>query len=43
MDGSRKTGFPQMELVKDKVYFAWTDVTKGTSTIKTAYVLVEQF
>ena len=43
MDGSRKTGFPQMELVKDKVYFAWTDIAKGTSAIKIAYVLVEQF
>ncbi len=43
MDGSRKTGFPQMELVKDKVYFAWTDVAKDISTIKTAYILVEQF
>ncbi len=27
LDASRKTGFPQMELVGDKVYFAWTDVT----------------
>ncbi|MGI9547152.1 MAG: hypothetical protein ACR2MM_07950 [Flavobacteriaceae bacterium] len=43
MDGSRKTGFPQMELVGDKVYFAWTDVTKDVSEINTAYVPVIQF
>ncbi|MGB5665303.1 MAG: hypothetical protein WBM53_00540, partial [Maribacter sp.] len=27
LDASRKTGFPQRELVKDKVYFAWTDLS----------------
>ena len=43
LDGSRKTGFPQMELAGDRVYFAWTDVAKGSSTIKTAYVPVVQF
>jgi hypothetical protein len=43
MDGSRKTGFPQMELVGDKVYFAWTDFKKDVSKIKTAYVPVVQF
>lgn len=43
MDGSRNSGFPQMELVGDKVYFAWTDVTKDVSKIKTAYVPVVQF
>ena len=43
MDGSRNSGFPQMELVGDKVYFAWTDVTKDIGNIKTAYVPVVQF
>ena len=43
MDGSRNSGFPQMELVGDKVYFAWTDFTKDVSKIKTAYVSVVQF
>jgi hypothetical protein len=43
LDGSRKTGFPQMELAGDRVYFAWTDVAKSSSTIKTAYVPVVQF
>ena len=43
MHGSRNSGFPQMELVGDKVYFAWTDVTKDVGNIKTAYVPVVQF
>ena len=43
MDGSRNSGFPQMELVGDKVYFAWTDFNKDVSKIKTAYVPVVQF
>lgn len=43
LDASRKTGFPQMELVGDKVHFAWTDVTNEIETVKTAYVLLELF
>ena len=43
LDASRKTGFPQMELVGDKVYFAWTDVTNEIETVKTAYVLLDRF
>ncbi|WP_273566914.1 hypothetical protein [Maribacter halichondriae] len=43
LDASRKTGFPQMELVNDKVYFAWTDVDNGHSTIHTAYVPKQAF
>ncbi|MGB5273667.1 MAG: hypothetical protein WBN39_06400 [Flavobacteriaceae bacterium] len=40
---SRKTGFPQMELVGDRVYFAWTDFANDTTTIKTAYVPAKRF
>ncbi len=40
---SRKTGFPQMELVEDTVHFAWTDVTTEHSMVKTVSVLVEDF
>ncbi len=40
---SRKTGFPQMELVGDRVYFAWTDFANETTTIKTAYIPAERF
>lgn len=43
MEGSRKTGFPQMELLGDKAYFAWTDVSKDGSEIKIAYVLLDHF
>ncbi len=43
LDSSRKTGFPQMELVGDKVYFAWTDLSDEITTVKTAYVLLNSF
>ena len=43
LGASRKTGFPQMTLVGDKVYFAWTDVTEDLSTIKTAYIFLNDF
>lgn len=43
LDSSRKTGFPQMELVGDKVYFAWTDLSDEITTVKTAYVLERTF
>ncbi|UCD60567.1 MAG: hypothetical protein JSV59_11890 [Flavobacteriaceae bacterium] len=43
LEGSRGTGFPQMELVGDKVYFAWTLVSEEGSHVKTAYVSADQF
>lgn len=43
LDASRKTGFPQMELVEDKLYFAWTAIENGISSIKTAYLPLELF
>ncbi|MCP4975744.1 MAG: hypothetical protein GY931_06240 [Maribacter sp.] len=43
LDASRKTGFPQMELVGEKVYFAWTDLADDITTIKTAYVRLDRF
>jgi hypothetical protein len=43
LDGSRKTGFPQMELVDDRVYFAWTDAGEGTTAIQTAFVPADRF
>jgi len=43
LDSSRKTGFPQMELVGDKVHFAWTDLSDDITTIKTAYVQLTRF
>ena len=43
MDGSRKAGFPQMERVGDKMFFAWTSLESEVSSIKTAYVPLENF
>jgi len=43
LEGSRNTGFPQMELVGDNVYFAWTQVSEIGSSVKTAYVSIDQF
>lgn len=43
MDGSRKTGFPQMEQVGDRLYFAWTSLENDTSSIKTAYMELDLF
>lgn len=37
IDSSRKSGFPQMEVLGDRVYFAWTEVIDENSAIKTAY------
>ena len=43
LDASRKTGFPQMELLGDTVYFAWTDVTGETSKVQVATVKTSVF
>jgi hypothetical protein len=43
LDSSRKTGFPQMELVEDKVHFAWTDLSDETTAVKTAFVYTDVF
>jgi hypothetical protein len=40
MNGSRKTGFPQMELVDDKLLFALTDFKDNQTAIKTSYLLL---
>ncbi|NKI26627.1 hypothetical protein HCG49_08635 [Arenibacter sp. 6A1] len=43
IDAPRKAGFPQMELVKDKVYFAWTAVRDQTPQVQTAFVHLDSF
>ncbi len=43
MDSGRKSGFPQMELHKDQVYFAWTEVDGESKRIRTAYFPKEAF
>lgn len=37
----RASGFPQIELINNKLYVAWTAVNGNTKTIKTAYISVE--
>lgn len=37
LDPSRSSGFPQMERVGDRVYFAWTDVAGESSSVKVAF------
>jgi len=41
MDSSRKSGFPQMELVEEILYFAWTDYTQANSQVRTAKMSVD--
>ena len=43
LDASRRTGFPQMELAGDQIYFAWTDVTDEKVNVRTALVAKEYF
>lgn len=43
LTSSRKSGFPQMELVREKLIFAWTHVEGENSFIKTAEVLTDNF
>ncbi len=43
MDGSRKSGFPQMELLGETIYFAWTDYTEKGSKVETAIMDLKEF
>lgn len=43
MNDSRKTGFPQMERLGDKIFFAWTYVDADITNIKTAFVSLNNF
>jgi hypothetical protein len=43
MDPNRKSGFPQLELHRGRVYFAWTEVSEYGSAIRTAYLPEEAF
>lgn len=38
VSSARKSGFPQMEIQGDKLYFAWVDPAGSGSTIKIAYM-----
>lgn len=43
MNGSRKSGFPQMEIENETLYFAWTDYSQELSQIRTTKMLVDAF
>ncbi|EAZ80350.1 hypothetical protein [Algoriphagus machipongonensis] len=36
IDPARKSGFPQMEIFKENIYFAWTEVIGDQNQVKTA-------
>ncbi len=40
-DPSRSSGFPQLEILNDRAYFAWTDVIGENPSIKTAFVQLD--
>lgn len=37
-DSSRSSGFPQLEILRDKAYLVWTDVSGENPILKTAYL-----
>lgn len=43
LSSSRKSGFPQMELVGDQVYFAWVELQNNGTILKTVSKSVNQF
>lgn len=38
MDSGRKSGFPQLEVLGDRVYFAWTEVKGEGNQVRTAFL-----
>jgi hypothetical protein len=40
MNGSRQSGFPQLEKVDDMLYFAWTEVTKTDTRVRMAKMAI---
>ena len=43
IDPARKSGFPQMEIYGESVYFAWTEIDGETSQVKTARLATKAF
>lgn len=43
LDPSRTSGFPQLEVVKDKAIFAWTAILNDNTYIKTATISLTDF
>jgi hypothetical protein len=38
MDSGRKSGFPQLEVLGENVYFAWTEVKGETNQVRTLFL-----
>ncbi|MDA0314269.1 MAG: hypothetical protein O3A40_03090 [Bacteroidetes bacterium] len=38
MDSGRKSGFPQLEVLGDAIYFAWTEVQEDANQVRTAFL-----
>jgi hypothetical protein len=38
MDSGRKSGFPQLEVLGDRVYFAWTEVEGESNKVRTVFL-----
>ena len=43
VDPSRKSGFPQLEVLGGQVYFAWTEVVGEDKNVRTARIPQEAF
>ena len=43
MADSRKSGFPQMEMVEETLYFAWTEKVAAVTQVRTAKMSVDAF
>ncbi|TDS15175.1 hypothetical protein DFQ03_1815 [Maribacter caenipelagi] len=43
MSDSRKSGFPQMEIVEETLYFAWTEQVGAVTQVQTAKMSVDAF
>ena len=43
MADSRKSGFPQMEIMEETLYFAWTEQVAAATQVKTAKMPIEVF
>tara|TARA_R110002073_G_scaffold72537_1_gene177748 strand:- start:788068 stop:789294 length:1227 start_codon:yes stop_codon:yes gene_type:complete len=43
LDPSRASGFPQLEVVNNRAYVAWTGISENKTQVKTAYITLEDF
>lgn len=43
INGSRKSGFPQMELMNDAVFFAWTSISENANQVKMVKINLSDF